>query len=800
MSEDKNPPAAAPAESNAGSEPSQPAPVVASTPPRQTSFRWCIKLVLQPALFLVVGVLLILALGAAQKLGWISAGSGVGGGHASSGAENVRYICPMMCTPPQTEPGRCPVCAMELVPATSGSSNTDELSIQVDPAARRVANIRTAPVKAISLTRKIRAIGELSYDEGTLKTIAAYVDGRLDCLYADYTGVVVEKGDHLALLYSPRLYSSQVELLVAKRGREQSRSTAQRNAAYAGRDLYGSATERLIEFGMTMSQIEQLEQAGEADSRMNLCAPISGTVIEKLAVEGQYVKTGQPIYRLADLSTVWLMLELFPEDVAAIRYGQKVEAEVQSLPGRKFTGRVAFIDPTVDPKTRTVGVRVVMPNEDGLLRIGDYAKSTIAVELGGSGDLLAKVYDPELADKWISPRHPHVVESSPGSCRVCGVDLVPAVQLGFASQPTESGRALVVPRNAVLMAGESSVVYVETEPGRFEIRSVVLGPSSGNQIAILEGVNEGEQVACSGNFLIDSQMQLAGNPSLIDPTKAEPRTELDEAKSAELIAALSKLPANDRALAESQQICPVTKLPLGSMGTPPKVDVNGRPVFICCKGCETRLLAEPDKYLANLSQTDPHDDEDPQIAAALAKLSPQDRALAKRQRICPVTELPLGSMGTPPKVDVNGVPVFICCEGCREGLLREPEKHLVKSVGNSTAEDSPEVLPPTDLQPIGSPQAVEPQPDIPRIEASLDAGNEASEIAEALATLSSADHALARNQRVCPVTDMPLGSMGTPIKVNVAGRPVFICCEGCRAKLLAEPVKYLAKLPKEAVR
>ncbi|MFH1923550.1 MAG: efflux RND transporter periplasmic adaptor subunit [Planctomycetota bacterium] len=604
MSEENPLPADPPAEDKASPGPSQPADAVPPTPSRRESFRWWIKLVVSPLLFLAAGVLVIVALGAAQKLGWISAGGGSGegggNGHASAGAENVRYICPMMCTPPQTEPGRCPVCAMELVPAASGGDNTDARSIQVDPAARRVANIRTVAVKAIPLVRRIRAIGELSYDEGTQKTIAAYVDGRLDRLYADYTGVVVEKGDHLALLYSPRLYSSQVELLVAKQAREQAQSSTLRRTGHTGGDLYDSARERLIEFGMTVSQIEQLERAGKAESRMHLCAPISGTVIEKLAVEGQYVKTGQPICRLADLSTVWLMLELFPEDVSAIRYGQKVEAEVQSLPGQKFTGRVAFIDPTVEPKTRTVGVRVVMPNEEGLLRVGDYAKATIAVALNGSGGPCDKVYDPELANKWISPRHPHVIESSAGNCRVCGVELVPAARFDFTSEPTEGGRALVVPRNAVLMAGQSSVVYVETEPGRFEIRSVVLGPTSGDEIAIFEGVMEGEQVACSGNFLIDSQMQLAGNPSLIDPTKAEPRSKTDEAQSAELVAALSKLSADDRALAESQQICPVTKLPLGSMGAPPKVDVNGRPIFLCCKGCEKRLLAEPEKYLANL--------------------------------------------------------------------------------------------------------------------------------------------------------------------------------------------------------
>ena len=508
----------------------------------------------------------------------------------------------MMCTPPQTEPGRCPVCAMELVPAAAASGNSDRRSIQIDPVARRVANIRTVAVKAMRLTRRIRAIGELNYDEGTLKTLSAYVDGRLERLYADYTGVVVNKGDNLALLYSPQLYSAQVELLLVKRARAQNQNATLDRVLQTRRDLYESASQRLIELGMTEGQIAELEQTGKANSRLYLCAPISGTVVKKYATEGQYVKEGQAIYELADLSTVWLMLELFPEDAATIRYGQKVDAAVQSLPGRKLTGRVAFIDPNVDPKTRTVGVRVVIPNQDGLLRIGDYAKATIEVPLTGSMNRQGEVYDPELADKWISPRHPHVVESSPGKCRLCGIDLVPASQFGFTSQQTEEDLALVVPRNAVLMAGENSVVYVETEPGRFEIRRVVLGPRTGDQIAILSGVEAGEQVATRGNFLIDSQMQLAGNPSLIDPTKADAK--MDEAMSAEVIAAFSELSEEDRRLAEDQRICPVTMMPLGSMGTPLKVDVNGTWVFICCEGCRESLLKEPEKYLAKLASAD----------------------------------------------------------------------------------------------------------------------------------------------------------------------------------------------------
>lgn len=623
--------------------------------------RWWLRLVLQPMLLLICGAVLIVALGVAQRWGFISAGGG-SSNHVSSGENSTRYICPMMCTPPQAHPGRCPVCAMELVPATSSSQNADSRAVHVDAAARRVANIRTAAVTSIAATRNVRVIGELRYDEGTLKTIAAYVDGRLERLYADYTGVVVKRGDHLALIYSPRLYSGQVELLLAKKSLAESRSSSLANVIQSAKDLYGSARQRLIELGMTPAQVEELERTGEANSRLHLCAPISGTVIDKLAVEGQYVKEGDAIYRLADLSTVWLMLRLFPEDAATIRYGQKVTAEVNSLPGRKWSGRVAFVDPNVEPKTRTVGVRVVIPNEDGLLRVGDYAKASIDVPVSATDTSVA--YDAELANKWISPRHPHVIANAAGKCPICGVDLVPAAQFGFSDKPVADSETLAVPRDAVLMAGANSVVYVESNPGRFEIRNVVVGPTCGDQIAVRSGVTLGEKVAIRGNFLIDSQMQLAGNPSLIDPN---------------------------------------------------------------------RIKSSGDGHLLS-----------PDIEEALAALTPEDRQLVDKQRICPVAEHTLGSMGPPRKVDVNGVPVFICCEGCREQLLSEPEKYLAKLASSqsqaSTDVGMPEAPVIPDVPPIGAPQLIEPQ--------GVDSGDEHKSAEAAILTRPSA------RQSVTPVEEV----------------------------------------------
>ena len=422
-------------------------------------------------------------------------------------AEKAQYVCPMMCTPPHSEPGKCPVCAMELV--RSDTSGGGERSVSIDSHARRILGIRTAQAETGEVFRTIRTVGEIEFDEERVATIAAYIDGRLEEMFAEYVGVQVAKGDDLAMLYSPQLYSAQVEYLT-------SRQTPALNALTGDIDrLSDVAEDNLTEFGMTKSQIDVLRSSGKAQKRLPIASPISGTVIEKHKVEGDYVKTGEAIYRVADLSTVWLMLELYPSDAAAVRFGQQVEAEIQSLPGEIYTGRIAFIDPLVDPKKRTVDVRVEMTNFDGRLKPGDYATATIRVPAVPRDE----VYDPALAGKWISPMHPQIIRNEPGQCPICGMDLVPTSDLGFVDQPLPEQEVVSVPRSAVLMAGDNSVVYVETEPGVFEIREVTLGTLTDNEAVILDGVKAGEVVATDGNFLIDSQMQLGGKPSLLDPSR-----------------------------------------------------------------------------------------------------------------------------------------------------------------------------------------------------------------------------------------------------------------------------------------
>jgi Cu(I)/Ag(I) efflux system membrane fusion protein len=415
----------------------------------------------------------------------------------------------MLCVPPIGEPGKCPVCAMELVESSSGGGG-DGSSVSIEPAARRILGIQTAIASAGEVTRTLRAVGRIEFDEERVATIAAYVDGRLEDLYAEYVGVSVEQGDDLALLYSPKLFSAQMEYLTSRR-------TPALDALTGGSErLADIARDNLGELGMTAEQIEQLVESGEAQKRLRITSSIRGTVIAKHKVEGDYVKTGEPIFQVVDLSIVWLMLDLYPDDAAAVRFGQQVEAELQSLPGVVYTGRVAFVDPMVNKKTRTVAIRVEMTNFDGKLKPGDFATAKIRLPTTQR----ETVYDPALAGKWISPRHPQIIRSEAGECPICGVDLIPTSQLGYSADEILTDEVISVPRSAVLMAGDNSVLYVETKPGLFEIRRVTVGSLTDQDAIILSGVEIGEAVAIEGNFLIDSQMQLSGNASLMDPGKA----------------------------------------------------------------------------------------------------------------------------------------------------------------------------------------------------------------------------------------------------------------------------------------
>jgi Cu(I)/Ag(I) efflux system membrane fusion protein len=482
-----------------------------AAPVKRTRLQWFGQKLLPVGLFWAAGLILVVIVGIAQRFGLLTAPEGATSHHSAS-AGSV-YTCPMHPQIRQPNAGRCPICGMELVPASSAVADLDALAVKIEPAQRRLANIQTAKVEVAPLEATFQTVGVIAIDESRQATIAAYIDGRLERLFADYTGVDIKQGDHLAVIYSPQLFAAQVEYLEARRALDDSSGLAA--VRQSQQALVVNTRKRLREYGVTEDQLTELEKTGDPQSRLTIYSPQGGTVVEKLAIEGNYVKAGDPIYRIADLSTIWLVLKLFPEDASRIRFGQRVEAVVQSLPSEMLLGRVAFIDPTVDAQTRTVAVRVELVN-DGRLRPGDYATASITLPIGPRGE----VFDADLAGKWISPMHPQIVRDEPGQCPICGMDLVSTAKYGFAEKPVPHPTSIHVPRSAVLLAGGNSIVYVETKPGLFEIRPVTIGPILRDKIVVLDGLKKGESVATAGNFLIDSQMQLAGKPSLIDPDRA----------------------------------------------------------------------------------------------------------------------------------------------------------------------------------------------------------------------------------------------------------------------------------------
>lgn len=358
----------------------------------------------------------------------------------------------------QPKPGQCPICGMDLILASGGGSQTETgaREIELSAAARKLAEVETAPVERRSVAVEIRLAGKVQMDETRVATITPRVAGRIDRLYANFTGMAVKPGDPLADLYSPELVSAQQELLQA----------AKLPGGAAGA-LLAATRERLRLWGLTADQIAGIEREGQVHDHVTFTSPIGGVVVEKDAREGQYVETGMRLFTVADLSRVWVLLDAYESDLALLRNGQEVEFEAEAYPGEAFQGTVAFIDPLVDPATRTVRVRVDVPNADGRLKPEMFARAVVQAAAAAEG----------------------------------------------AKAP------LVIPASAPLVTGKRAVVYVAVpqKEGTYEGREVVLGPRAGDFYVVRAGLEEGEQVVVNGAFKIDSSLQIQGKPSMMAP-------------------------------------------------------------------------------------------------------------------------------------------------------------------------------------------------------------------------------------------------------------------------------------------
>ena len=377
------------------------------------------------------------------------------------------YTCPMHPSVRSDKPGACPICGMALVKKSAQARSTVDTAglrgISLSPAQRIVANVTTVSAVRRALSTEVNAVGIVAAAEPSQAAVAARFRGRIEKLHVNTTGQRVRKGEPLFELYSPDLISAERDYLLALEAEKQSASAEVAGTSSMQKKLLDASRDRLqIHFGFTDAQTAQLETSGRISNSVTVFSPISGTVLQKDVQEGMYVDEGMTLYQLADLSTIWAYLDVYEKDLRVVKPGQPIGVTTEAYPGTTFNGRVTFIDPVVNPSTRTVRVRTEFPNREGLLKPNMFIRAHISAS---------------------------------------------------------AAPAIVVPQSAVLSTGPRTVVWVEVQPNQFEPRDVVLGAADDGQVEILSGIREGESVAQTGGFLLDSESALE-QPGTADPHAA----------------------------------------------------------------------------------------------------------------------------------------------------------------------------------------------------------------------------------------------------------------------------------------
>jgi membrane fusion protein, copper/silver efflux system len=366
-------------------------------------------------------------------------------------SENTKtlYTCGMHPQIIQDHPGNCPICGMKLTPIRGGAgadtNSAISSAIAVDAATQQNMNLRTAPVERGPLRKTIRTVGTIDYNETAIADVSTRFRGWIEKLDVDATGQLVHRGEPLFEVHAPDLYDAQVEFL-----KTVTNSFKKFKSVQAART---NAIRNLKNFDVSDAQIAEIESNRAVLKTLTVPAPISGFVIEKDAVAGQMVDAGIKLYRIADLGIVWVLAQIYEQDLPFVQLGQEAVVKVTSMPDREFRGRVTFIYPTVDEKTRTARVRLEFENPGYFLKPGMFVSAQIKAEL-----------DPS---------------------------------------------AVLAPESAVLRSGEKNTVFVALPGGKFEPRDVTLGLEAENDlIQILGGLNAGERIVTSGQFLLDSESQL----------------------------------------------------------------------------------------------------------------------------------------------------------------------------------------------------------------------------------------------------------------------------------------------------
>ncbi|MDW7692148.1 efflux RND transporter periplasmic adaptor subunit [Flammeovirgaceae bacterium SG7u.111] len=373
--------------------------------------------------------------------------------HIIEPSNHQEWTCSMHPQIRKNEPGDCPICGMDLIPLESETDvEVDPMAVSMSATAMQLAQVQTMVVGYGDTEKAVRLNGKVQADERKVFTQSSHIPGRIEQLTANFTGDYVKEGQAIAYIYSPELVNAQEELFEAQKIKDTQPG------------LFNAAKEKLKNWKLTDVQIDQILSSGKAKSKFPVLANVSGYVSKKLVNLGDYIKLGQPIYEIMDLSKVWVLFEVYESDLSWIKKGDKVSYTVQSLTSETFEGEITYIDPSIDPVTRVAKARVEVVNKELKLKPEMFASGIVSSEVGGKE------------------------------------------------------QQVVVPKSAVMWTGKRSVVYVKNTTSQgvsFLLREVSLGATLGEGFVIEKGLQLGEEVAVNGTFSIDAAAQLAGKPSMM---------------------------------------------------------------------------------------------------------------------------------------------------------------------------------------------------------------------------------------------------------------------------------------------
>ena len=390
-------------------------------------------------------------------LGWLIFGNSSNENTKQNQSESVKtnqmWTCSMHPQIMKPEPGDCPICGMDLIPAENSADGLLADQFKLTENAMALANIQTTVVgKGNAEGNTIKLSGKIAENEEANAVQVSYFAGRIERLNVSFTGEEVRKGQLLATIYSPELYAAQQELITAASLKESQPA------------LYKAVRNKLKLWKLSESQINQIEETGKVKENFPVYATVSGTVTEKLVEQGDYIKQGQPLLKIANLNSVWANFDVYENQIDLFKKGQEVKVSTNAFPNKEFKGKVDFIDPILNTNTRTVTLRVVLNNSNNAFKPGMFVTGKVeAINLDNDKDIM-------------------------------------------------------IPSSAVLWTGERSVVYLKTNPNEpvFEMKEIELGNQIGENYKVLKGLNIGDEIVSNGTFTIDAAAQLQGKKSMMN--------------------------------------------------------------------------------------------------------------------------------------------------------------------------------------------------------------------------------------------------------------------------------------------